>query len=250
MSQSRFLMGKTVVVTGAARGIGRAIAERLGREGASVAVNYLESTDNPEEVVAMIKASGGQAFAPQGSIREVSDIRRVFAQTMEHFGRLDILVNNAGVAQTRSLDGFDEAHFADLFDVNVRGTLLACQEAARHFGPEGGRIINISSISAGLAYPGACVYAASKAAIESLTRSLAAELGPRHITVNAVAPGLTETKMIEDIPEERRETALRTIALGRLGRPEDIAGVVALLASEDAGWITGQIIHADGGQRT
>lgn len=237
-------------MTGAARGIGRAIAERLGREGASVVVHYLDSADNPEEIVSAIEAAGGQAFAIQGSIRDIADIRRVFAQAAERFGRLDILVNNAGVAQSRALDGIDEAHFADLFDVNVRGTLFACQEAARQFGPQGGRIINISSISAGLSYPGASVYAASKAAIESLTRSLASELGSRRITVNAVAPGLTETKMVEDIPQERRETALRTIALGRLGRPEDIAGVVALLVSDDAGWITGQVIHADGGQRS
>jgi 3-oxoacyl-[acyl-carrier protein] reductase len=242
--------GKVAVVTGASRGIGRAVAERFARDGARVVVNYARSGDQAEQVVAGIRERGGEAIAVQADMGRPEQIAQLFEQTTERFGRLDVLVNNAGAYDAHRLVRSDEAHYAALFDVNVRGVLLASREAARRFGETGGRIINISSGAARAAVPGGAVYAASKAAVEALTRCHAAELGPRGITVNAVAPGFTESDMLDvALPAEARGGMIALTALGRLGRPEDIADVVAFLTSDDARWITGETIGASGGLR-
>lgn len=242
--------GKVAVVTGASRGIGRAIAERLARDGARVVVNYARSREQAEEIVVGIGERGGEAFAIQADMGRPEEITRLFEQTTDRFGRLDVLVNNAGGYEARPLEQSDEAHYAALFDVNVRGVLLASREAARRFGDGGGRIINISSGAAQAAVPGGAAYAASKAAVEALTRCHAAELGPRGITVNAVAPGFTQSDMLDvALPAQARSAMIDLTALGRLGRPDDIADVVAFLASEDARWITGTTIAVNGGLR-
>lgn len=244
------MTGKVAVVTGASRGIGRAVAERFARDGARVVVNYARSVDQAEQVVAGIRERGGEAIAVRADMGQPEQIAQLFEQTTERFGRLDVLVNNAGAYDAQRLERSDEAHYAALFDVNVRGVLLASREAARRFGETGGRIINISSGAARAAVPGGAVYAASKAAVEALTRCHAAELGPRGITVNAVAPGFTESDMLDvALPAEARDGMIALTALGRLGRPEDIADVVAFLTSDDARWITGEIVGASGGLR-
>ena len=201
-------------------------------------------------MVAGIRERGGEAIAVQADMGRPEQIAQLFKQTTERFGRLDVLVNNAGAYDAHRLERSDEAHYAALFDVNVRGVLLASREAAQCFGETGGRIINISSGAARAAVPGGAVYAASKAAVEALTRCHAAELGPRGITVNAVAPGFTESDMLDvALPAEARDGMIALTALGRLGRPEDIADVVAFLTSDDARWITGETIGASGGLR-
>ncbi|CAN5869943.1 SDR family oxidoreductase [soil metagenome] len=245
------MTGKVAMVTGASRGIGRAVAERFARDGARVVVNYARSVDQAEQVVAGIRERGGEAIAVRADMGQPEQIAQLFEQTTERFGRLDVLVNNAGAYDAHRLERSDEAHYAALFDVNVRGVLLASREAARRFGETGGRIINISSGAARAAVPGGAVYAASKAAVEALTRCHAAELGPRGITVNAVAPGFTESDMLDvALPAEARGGMIALTALGRLGRPKDIADVVAFLTSDDARWITGETIGASGGLRT
>jgi len=242
--------GKVAVVTGASRGIGAAIARRLAREGAVAIVGYSRNADAAHQVVAEIERAGGEAEAIQADVADLEQVKRLFAETMQGFGRLDILVNNAGVAEFRPLEAIDAAHYAHQFDVNVRGLLFATQEAALRFGPEGGCIVNITSGAAKSAPPGASVYSATKAAVEALTLSHAAELGPRQIRVNAVAPGITETDMLQaNIPPAAQQAMIQTTALRRMGTPEDIADVVAFLTSHDARWITGQILGVSGGLR-
>lgn len=244
------LEGRVAVVTGGSRGIGAAIARRLAADGAKVVVNYNRNVQEAARVVDQIVVAGGKAVAVQADVADLAQIRHLFSVTMETYGRLDILVNNAGVAAFRPLDAIDAAHFEHLFTVNVRGVLFATQEAARCFGESGGRIVNISSGSAQAAPPGASVYSASKAAVETMTRSHAAELGPRNITVNAIAPGLIRTDMLaEVIPAERQRILIENTPLRRLGAPEEIADVVAFLASDDARFITGQLLGVSGGLR-
>ena len=242
------LAGKVAIVTGASRGIGRAIALRLAHEGASVVINYGRSGDKAKEVVTAIESEGGQALAVQADLTHNADIHRLFQDTVSHFGQLNILVNNAGGGEAKPLLEVDEAHFARMFDLNVRGLLLASKEATRYFGNSGGRIINVSSSAGTDAMPNMSVYGATKAAVDSLTRSHAAELGPLNITVNAVAPGPTTSELFTaSISEEAQQAMIENTPLGRLGRPEDIANVVAFLATDDAYWVTGQVIRVAGG---
>jgi 3-oxoacyl-[acyl-carrier protein] reductase len=245
------LSGKVAVVTGASRGIGAAIARRLAREGARVAVNYRRRADAAEQVVAWIEEAGGEAFAVQADVSDLNQITALFDQTLDRFGRLDILVNNAGVSEWRLLADSDAAHYERQFSVNVRGVLFATQEAARRIGDSGGRILNITSGAAQATPPGMSVYSAGKAAVEALTKTFATELGPRGITVNAVSPGLIETNMLHQaLTPEYRQAMIAQTPLGRLGEPEDIAGMVAFLASEEARWITGQVIGVNGGLKS
>lgn len=244
------LNGKTAVVTGASRGIGAAIARKLASEGAQVIACYSRNADAAKEVIRQIEQAGGRAEAVRCDVAELEQIRGLFARVKERQSRLDILVNNAGVAEFLPLEQIDERQYATQFDVNVRGVLFATQEAARLMDEAGGRIINITSGAAQAAPPGTSVYSASKAAVEAMTKSHAAELGPRGITVNALAPGLTITDMLnENIPHQAQQAMIQNTALRRLGTPEDIADVVAFLASDDARWITGQIIGVSGGLR-
>jgi 3-oxoacyl-[acyl-carrier protein] reductase len=240
------LKGKIALVTGASRGIGRAIAERLAESGASVAVNYSSSPGEAEKVVAKIKAAGGNAIAVKADISRVPDITRMFDQTISHFGKLDILVNNAGVIIVKPVSATTEEEFDRIFAINVKGVFFACQQAATRLA-HGGRIINLSSSTTARLLPAYGAYVATKGAVEQLTRSLSKELGERAITVNAVSPGPTETELFTTgkTPEQIDFFAKQS-AFGRLGRPNDIADIIAFLASDDSRWISGQNIRANG----
>ena len=241
------LLGKVAIVTGASRGIGRAIALRLGKDGAKVIVGYSRQAEKAQEVVAAIEKEGGQAVAVQADMGNLADVRRLFEEARQRFGKLDILVNNAGISAFKPIAMLTEEDFDRMFTINTKGPLFALQQAAHQIA-DGGRIINISTGGTATSAPGAGLYTASKAALEQFTMSLAKELGSRGVTVNAVLPGMTETDMFEEVaPPEFKEMAIGMTALGRLGKPEDIADVVAFLASDDARWITGQKIAATGG---
>jgi 3-oxoacyl-[acyl-carrier protein] reductase len=239
------LKGKVAIVTGSSRGIGRAIAERLGKEGASVVVNYARGADQASQVVSAIEAAGGQALAVQADMSKTADIRRLFERTLDHFGRLDILVNNAGIFRGAPVAEVAEEDFDAIFALNAKGTFFALQEAARRL-EDRGRIVNISSCSTAMSFPGFAVYVGTKAAGEQFAKTLAKELGGRGITVNSVSPGYTVTDMLpQDVTW--RETGAQMSAFGRLGQPADIAEVVAFLVSGQAQWITGQNVQACGG---
>jgi len=240
------LKGKAALVTGASRGIGRAIAERLAQAGASVAVNYANNAGEAQKVVAEITAKGGKALAIRADVSRVAEIVRLFDETIAHFGKLDILVNNAGIAFTKPVGATSEADFDRIFAINVKGTFFACQQAATRLA-DGGRIINLSTSITARLLPAYGAYAATKGAVEQLTRSLSKELGARGITVNAVSPGPTETELFLDgKTREQIDFFSKQSAFGRLGRPGDIAGVVAFLATDEAGWVSGQNIRANG----
>lgn len=246
------LQGKVAIVTGASRGIGRAIAERFAQDGATVVVNYAQSADQAQEVVAAIEARGGHAIALQADISRVLDIRRLFRDTMARFGQVDIVVNNAAMFTLKPLAEVTEEEFDTNFALNAKGAFFVLQEAARVLGAHG-RIINISSGATTVGPPGWSTYVGSKAALELFSLTLANELGPRGITVNTVLPGVTETKMLRDMfacyPPEVEALLIQRTALGRLGRPADVADAVGFLASDEARWITGQSIRVDGGAR-
>jgi 3-oxoacyl-[acyl-carrier protein] reductase len=241
------LSGKIALVTGSSRGIGRAMVERLSRDGATVVVNYVSRAEKAQEVAAAVKAGGGTAVALQADVSRFEDIQRLFNRTVEHFGRLDILVNNAGIRITKNVTEIEEEEFDRLFAINVKGTFFSCQLAARRLS-DGGRIINVSSAVTKMMLPGHSIYAASKAAVDQITRTLSKELGGRNITVNAVCPGPVDTELLrEGRTKEQIQQMAQMAALGRIGRVEDIADVVAFLASDEARWITGQCIHVNGG---
>lgn len=234
------LTGKTAIVTGASRGIGRAIAERLAAEGARVVVNYAGSAAAAEELAARI---GG--LAVRADVSQKQEVLEMFDRAEAAFGGLDIVVNNAAVAVMKPLAEFSDEEFERVFAVNTRGAFYCCREAARRL-RGGGRIVNISTGATVGGTAGGSVYCASKAAVEQFTRALARELAPRQITVNTVSPGFTETDMFASLPH-LAGLAPKLTPLGRAGRPEEIAAVVAWLCTEDAGWITGQNIQAGGG---
>ena len=246
------LAGKVAVVTGASRGIGRAIALKLAAAGAAVVVHYGARAEAAEAVVGEIAAAGGQAVAFGADLADAGAVRGFWQRldpVLASFGGLDILVNNAGVGGAATIGQITEADLDRVLQVNFKAPFLLIQGAIPRL-RDGGRIINISSMGTRAAYPGMAAYAPSKAALEALTTLLAVELGPRGITVNAVMPGATATDMNTRArdPEISRAIAA-TVALGRVGQPEDVADTVLLLASPQAGWITGQRIDASGGQR-
>lgn len=246
------LNGKVAIVTGASKGIGAAIAKGLGSAGAAVVVNYASSREGAERVVAAIEAAGGRAVAVKGDVAQAADVGGLFEAAKASFGGVDILVNNAGVFQFEPLEAVTEAEFHREFDTNVLGVVLAIQEAVKHFGPAGGSIINISSVASFNPQPNSLVYAATKAAVDSITLSTARELGSRHIRVNAIAPGGVDTEGLQrvGIVGSEHEKALVAITpLGRFGQPEDVAKVAVFLASDEAGWVTGERIVASGGWR-
>jgi 3-oxoacyl-[acyl-carrier protein] reductase len=244
------LAGKVAVVTGASKGIGAAIAKSLGAAGAAVVVNYASSKDGADTAVAAIKAGGGKALAVKGDVAKAADVKRLFEETKKAFGRVDVLVNNAGVYVFQPLAEVTESEFHRQFNINVLGTILATQEAAKHFGPDGGSVINISSTASEDAIPTASVYSATKGAVDTITRVLAAELGSRKIRVNAIAPGGTETEGLHSagvIGSDFEKATIARTALGRLGQPDDIARVAVFLASDDSAWLTGERLSAAGG---
>jgi 3-oxoacyl-[acyl-carrier protein] reductase len=239
--------GKVALVTGASRGISAATAQTLAARGASVAVGYKEDRRRAEELVSTIRSSGGTAAEFQVAIEDVESVEGMIAAVVQTFGRIDILVNNAGVAGTKSFGDIDFAFFAQQFHSNVWGTIQVTQAAVPRFPASGGRIVNLSSQRAFAPRDGTGVYAASKAAISTLTQAFAIELGPKNITVNAVAPAVTQTDMTARMPAEKKAAFANLTPLRRLAVPEDIADVIAFLASDEARWITGRTILADGG---
>ena len=240
------LTGRIALVTGGSRGIGAAVARRLARDGAFVAVGYRAGASEADAVVAEIEAAGGRALAVQCDIGVDGDAARMVAETFRHFGRLDILVNAAGIGKYRPLAAVDEAYVRQMFDTNVLGAIMLTKAAAEVM-EAGGRIVHVSSRLAYSPIPTSTVYAASKAAVTALVHGYGKELGPKGITVNAIAPGVIETDMTTAIIAERGEQIRATTPLGRIGQPDDIAGIAAFLASDDARWITGRTILADGG---
>ncbi|HZP69056.1 MAG TPA: glucose 1-dehydrogenase [Pseudolabrys sp.] len=246
------LKNKVAVVTGASKGIGAGIAKSLAAAGAAVVVNYASSKSDADRVVADIKAKGGRAIAVKADVAKAADVKYLFDETKKAFGRLDVLVNNAGVYHFQPLEEITEEEFHRQFNTNVLGTVLATQEAAKYFGAEGGSIINIGSTASVDAVPTASVYSATKGAVDTLTRALAAELGPRKIRVNVVAPGGTETEGLHAagiVGSDFEKAMVARTALGRLGRPDDIARVAVFLASDDSAWMTGERLAAAGGYR-
>lgn len=240
---------KVAVVTGASKGIGAEIAKQLGAEGASVVVNYSSSKAGADKVVDAITAAGGKTIAVQANLAEEADIVRLFAETKQAFGRVDVLVNNAGVYDFAPLTDVTADNFHKQFNINVLGLILATREAAKLM-ENGGSIVNISSVVAKLALPGSTVYAATKAAVDSITRTTATELGPRQIRVNAVNPGMVVTEGAAELAEgEFRTTVEASTPLGRIGAVDDIAPIVLFLASDDAKWITGEVHYVAGGYR-
>jgi len=247
------LVGKVAVVTGASKGIGAAIAERLGKEGASVVVNYASDKAGAEKVAKQIEANGGKALVVKADVSKKEDISKLFGETTLRFGKVDILVNNAGVYEFRPLEAVDEEHFHKQFNLNVLGLLLTTKEAVQHMNGDGGSIINVSSVAAKTPREGASVYSATKGAVDVVSRTLAQELGPRKIRVNSLSPGFTDTEGVRssDVAstDAFRDLAVSRTPLGRVGTGEDIAGAAAFLASEDARWITGETILIGGGIR-
>jgi len=247
------LSGKVALVTGASKGIGAGIAKHLAAAGAAVAVNYATSKEGADKVVAEIEAAGGKAAALQGDFSKADDVKRVFETIRERHGKLDILVNNAGVYGFGPIEQVTEEHFHWQFNLNVLGLLLATKEAVGLFGAEGGSVINIGSVVGAMSVPGASVYSATKGAVNSITVSLSKELGSRKIRVNALNPGLVETEGVHSagfMGTPWEEEIIKNTPLGRVGQPDDIAKVAVFLASDAAGWVTGQLIHASGGQTT
>ena len=246
----RELQGKVAVVTGASKGIGAAIAKELAAAGAAVVVNYATSREGADKVVAEITRKEGRAIAVQADTSKRADVQRLFAEATKAFGRLDVLVNNAGVFAFQPLEEVTEAGFHRHYDTNVLGPILATQEAVKHFGPEGGSVINISSVAARNGTPNSAVYAGTKSALDTVSRVLAKELGPRKIRVNSLSPGYTVTEGVVSAGIKDSEMEKEMVAqtpLGRGGRPEDIAHVAVFLASDRAAWITGEVVPVSGG---
>jgi 3-oxoacyl-[acyl-carrier protein] reductase len=246
------LKNKVAIVTGASKGIGAAIAKSLAAEGAAVVVNYASSKEGADRVVAEITGKGGKAVAVQGDVSNASDVQRLFAETKRGFGKLEVLVNNAGVDQFAALGEITEEEFHRLFNTNVLGLILASQEAAKLFGPEGGSIINIGSTASRLTPPMTAVYTATKGAVDAVTHVLAKELGPKKIRVNSINPGMVETEGVHTsgiIGSDFQKQMEAQTPLGRIAQPDDIAPIAVFLASADSGWLTGEILLASGGLR-
>ena len=246
------LKGQVAVVTGASKGIGASIAKHLAEEGAAVVVNYSSSKEGADKVVAEIVGQGGKAAAIHGNVAKQADIEKLLSETKKAFGQLDILVNNAGIYEFAPIEAITEELFHKQFDLNVLGLILTTKEAVKYFGPSGGSVVNISSIVSTLAPPAASVYSATKGAVDTITKSLATELGPRKIRVNAVNPGMVATEGTHSTGIIGSDFEKQTVAqtpLGRIGKPEDIAPAVVFFASDDASWITGETLLIAGGLR-
>jgi len=248
------LEGKVALVTGASKGIGAGIAKGLAAAGASVAVNYASDRGGAEAVVSAITASGGRAIAVPGDVSKSADVARLFVETKAAYGVLDVLVNNAGVYQSGPLEAMTEEEFHREFNTNVLGPLLMIREAVKHFGPRGGSVINIGSVASHLTPPDFSIYAATKSALDAITRVLAKELGPRQIRVNSINPGATATEGartagVIGVGSDSEKQMIAMTPLGRIGQPSDIAPTAVFLASDESGWLTGEIICASGGWR-
>lgn len=239
---------KVAIVTGGSRGIGRACALRLGKDGFAVAVNYMSSPDKAEEVVSAIQSAGGEAFSVQADVSAPEGAKKLVTETYKKYGQIDVLVNNAGIVKDEYLLMMRQESVDKCFDLNVKGYLYCAQNAAlKMFRKKSGKIINISSVSSVMALAGQTVYSATKGAVNSMTQTMAKELAPYGITVNAVAPGFIATEMIDVLPPEKAEEYLKAIPLARFGKSEEVASAVAALAGDNFSYMTGQIIVLDGG---
>ena len=246
------LAGKVAIVTGASKGIGASIAEHLAEEGASVVVNYASSKSGADAVVKRITDAGGKAIAVGGSVTKQDEINALIAETVKAYGKIDVLVNNAGIFEFLPLEAITPEHFHKQFDINVLGLLLTTQAAVKEFNPEGGSIINISSVVGKSAQPNGAVYSATKGAVDAVTLSLARELGAKKIRVNSVSPGLVETEGAHTagvIGTDFQSVIEAGTPLGRIGQPNDIGKVVAFFASDDSAWISGEAVLVAGGNR-
>ena len=246
------LNGKVAIVTGASKGIGADIAKQFAAEGAAVVVNYASSKEGADRVVDQIAKRGGKAIPVRANVARKADIQHLFAEAKKAFGKIDILVNNAGVYDWSPLEEITEEQFHKQFDVNVLGLLLATQEAVKQFDSTGGNIINVSSTVTSLTPPGSSIYTATKGAVDAITRTLAKELGPRKICVNAINPGMVETEGVRgagfDQGDLRKSVEAQT-PFGRIGQPDDIAPAAVFFASSDSAWITGETLRVAGGLR-
>ncbi|MBS1605967.1 MAG: glucose 1-dehydrogenase [Bacteroidetes bacterium] len=244
------LDNKVAIITGASKGIGAATARAFAKEGAAVILNYASDQTSAEKIAAEITAQGGQARTVKADVSKAGDVERLFTETLRLFGKIDIVVNNAGIYRFAPLEAVTEADFHRQFDTNVLGTILTIQQAAKHL-PEGGSIINTSTIASTNPVAYSLVYAASKSAVDTVTKAMAKELGPKKIRVNTIAPGATITEGIAalDLPEEFGQQMIAGTPLGRLGQPEDIAKVAVFLASDDAAWVTGERLTVSGGYK-
>ncbi|KAA1006537.1 SDR family oxidoreductase [Paraburkholderia panacisoli] len=238
---------QVAIVTGASRGIGAAVAQRLAKDGFAVAINYASSSAEADALVAELTAAGTKAIAVKADVSKADEVRRMFEITEQQLGKVDVLINNAGVLKTLPLADTSDALYDQTFDINVRGTFNTLREAAARMN-NGGRIVNFSSTTLALNMPGYAIYNATKAAVEAFTHVFAKELRGRNITVNAVAPGPIATSLFLDgKTDEQIQNFAKMPPLQRLGQPDDIASVVAFLAGADAGWVNGQILRANGG---
>ena len=243
------LTGKVAIITGASKGIGAAIAKSFAAEGASVVVNYASSKDGADKVVAAITAAGGKAVAVGGDVSKAADAQGIVDAAIKNFGKLDVLVNNSGVYGFSSIEEITEESFHKHFNVNVLGLLLTTQAAIKHIS-EGGSIINIGSIISRLNPAGTAIYTATKGAVDSITSVLSKEFGSRKVRVNSINPGLVETEGTHTAGVMKSDFETGMVAqtpLGRVGAPEDIAKVAVFLASDDSGWITGELVGVGGG---
>ncbi len=244
------LKDKVAVVTGASKGIGAGIAKAFAKAGAKVVVNYVSGKEGAEKVVGEITKNGGAAIAIHGDVTKSADVKRLFEETENAFGQLDILVNNAGNFKFEPLEAVTEDSFHAQFNTHVLGNILCTQHAVKLFGDGGGSIINISSAVSQNPTPGLVVYAAAKAAVDNITKTLSKELGVKKIRINTIAPGVTETEGTHSagiIGSDMEKQIIAVTPLGRIGQPEDIAKVAVFLVSDDAGWVTGERITAGGG---
>lgn len=239
---------RTAIVTGASRGIGKAIALRLAKEGYNLVVNYVNGKDGAEAVAKEAKEMGAKTLVVQADISKAIDVERLFSETISEFGRLDVLVNNAGITRDNLLIKMSEKEFEEVLETNLKGAFLCTKAAAKPMMKQRiGRIINITSVVGIVGNAGQSNYAAAKAGLIGFTKSIAKELAKRNITVNAIAPGFIETEMTAVIPEKVRDALLTGIPAGRSGKPEDVANAVAFLAAESTNYITGQVLNIDGG---
>ena len=240
--------GKAALVTGASRGIGRAIALNLGKNGANVVVNYSGSKEKAEAVVEEIKSFGQEAIAVQANVADTDDVKRMVKETIDTFGSLDILVNNAGITRDNLLMRMKEEEFDQVIDTNLKGVFNCTKAVTRQMMKQrAGKIVNLASIVGVIGNPGQVNYVAAKAGVIGMTKSVAKELATRNVHVNAVAPGFISTEMTDELTDEQKQSMYDMIPLNRLGDPEDVANVVKFLASEESDYMTGQTIHVDGG---